>query len=97
MSKALWTKIAEDDLAEIAYYIAVEDRRPIVADRIIDELLAAAEKCAAIPQAGQRHPELRKEWLYRRHKRWLIFYQPIEDGIQVLRVVDGSRDLPNVI
>jgi plasmid stabilization system protein ParE len=30
-------------------------------------------------------------------KRWLIFYQPHPDGIEVLRVVDAVRDLPRQI
>ncbi len=29
-------------------------------------------------------------------KKYLIFYRPLEDGIEVARVVRGSRDLPSL-
>lgn len=28
------------------------------------------------------------------YKRYLVFYLPTEDGVDVLRVVDGSMDIP---
>lgn len=73
MAKVIWTPKSELDLAELAYYIAVEDRRPATADGIIDELRAAAEKFADLPLVGHRHPDLGIAWLYRKYKRWLIF------------------------
>jgi toxin ParE1/3/4 len=26
-------------------------------------------------------------------KRWIAFYRIVEDGVQVVRIVDGARDL----
>ena len=43
---------------------------------------------------GHMHPEVPTGWLYLRHKRWLIFYQPLPDGIEVMRVIDAVRDVP---
>jgi len=39
-------------------------------------------------------PDTPEGWFYFRVKRWLIFYQPHSDGIEVMRVIDGARDLP---
>ena len=32
--------------------------------------------------------------LYLKHKRWLIAYEPSDDGIIIQRIVDAVRDLP---
>ena len=37
MAQVFRTEAAENDLQEIAYYIAVKDRRPLTAERIVDE------------------------------------------------------------
>lgn len=42
---------------------------------------------------GKFAPLLTPSWLYFRFKRWLIFYQPHPQGIEILRVIDGARDL----
>ena len=36
MAHVFRTKAAENDLQEIAYYIAVKDRRPLTADKVVD-------------------------------------------------------------
>jgi plasmid stabilization system protein ParE len=46
MPTARRSEAAERDLQNIAFHIAFADRRPLVADRIIDELIAEAEKLA---------------------------------------------------
>ena len=31
------------------------------------------------------------------HKRYIIVYRPLDDGIEVMRVLDGSRDFPTLL
>ena len=92
MARAEWTPTAEDELTEVAYWIAVEDGRPATARRIVEEVQGKAEAYAATPGIGQRHPDLPQDWFYFRHKRWIVVYRPREYGIDVLRIVDASRD-----
>jgi len=94
---AVWTPQAEYDVEQILFYIRVESGRPLTARRIGEELTAAAEHQAASSFEGSLHPAAPPEWRYVRHKRWLIFFQPHLQGIEVMRVIDGARDLPKAL
>ncbi len=94
MAGVVWTPVAESDLDDILFYISVVDRRPATGERIYYEIRDRIAEHAAKGLPGQRHPHAPEDWLFLRHKRWLIFYQPHSDGIEVLRVVDAVRDLP---
>jgi plasmid stabilization system protein ParE len=97
MPRALWTPTAERELEDIVYYIAVEGERPETAARIAKELHDRADSCARNPVMGHRHPDFPNDWYYVLHKRWLILYRPNKEDVDILRVVDAARDLPNVI
>ena len=95
MADPKWTPQAEADLEEIAFHIAFQDKRPVIADRIVDEIRQKADTYAAQPEMGTAAPELGEDLRTFSHKRWVIIYQPIGDGIRVRAVVDGARDYPN--
>ena len=92
MSHAVWTPFAESELEDIVYYIAVEDGRPAIAERIAHEIRDRADYVAGLSSVWQKHPGLPFEWYYSTHKRWLIVFQKHASGIEVLRVIDASRD-----
>jgi len=94
MALALWTPLAENDLEEILFQIRVVGERPETARRIAEAIRNEANARANMDVPGQIHPAAPDGWLYFRLKRWLIFYQPRSEGIEVLRVLDGARDLP---
>ena len=94
MAGVVWTPVAESDLDDILFYISCVDRRPATGERIYYEIRDRVAEHAAKQLPGQRHPHAPDGWLYLRHKRWLIFYRPQEDGIEILRIVDAVRDLP---
>ncbi len=62
MARAEWTLTAEDELTEVAYWIAVEDERPLTARTMIEEIPYKAEIYAGTPGIGQRHPDLPEDW-----------------------------------
>lgn len=96
MPKAEWTPQAESDLEGIVYYIAVHDRRPETAEKNAREIRDKCEQYAQHPQLGMKRDDLDEGLFLFRHKRWLIFYEPSDEGIRVLHVVDGSRDYPRL-
>ncbi len=52
------------------------------------------EKYAQGLATGHKHAAAPDNWLYCQFKRWLIFYQPRQQGIKIMRIIDGARDLP---
>lgn len=94
MATALWAPVAVEDLDDILYYIGVVDRNPETAERIYFEIRDRANEQADSSFPGHRHPQSPNSWRYVKHKRWLIFFKSHPDGIEVMRVIDGVRDLP---
>ncbi len=94
MARTVWTPLAQQELEDILFYIRVADGRPLTSRRIGEELCDALDRQATKPLTGSGHPAAPEDWLYVRFKRWLIFYVPLPDGIEVMRVVDAVRDLP---
>ena len=83
------------DLVEIAYQIGVESGRPLAADRIVDELVDCCEHLAKFSpqsQLGSAAAELGPGIRLFHHLRWVIIFRYIDDGVLVLRIVDGSQD-----
>lgn len=81
MGAAHWTPVAESELSEIAYWIAVEDARPATARAIVEEIRDKADWYADSPGLGQRNADFPEQWLWFRHKRWVVVYQPTEQGL----------------
>jgi plasmid stabilization system protein ParE len=89
------TDAANRDLGDIAYQIGVESGRPLAADRIIDELVDCCEQLAALwpdSQLGTAASELGPDVRLFHQRRWVIIFRYIDDGVLVLRIVDGSQD-----
>jgi toxin ParE1/3/4 len=76
--------------------------------RTADRFLVASEgtfkRLASMPGLGTRydsdHPllnELRFFPISSRFKMYLVFYRPTSDGIEVVRVLHGARDIESVL
>lgn len=94
MARAVWTPLAAAELDEILYYISVEAGRPSVGEHNYFAIRRLADEYAREVAPRHTHGEAPHGWFYFRHKRWLVFYQLHAEGIEVMRVIDGSRDLP---
>ena len=94
MGVAIWTPIAESDLDDLLYYLAVVAGNPETAERIYFEIRGCVDRQANSSFEGHRHPAAPEGWRYVKHKRWLIFFMPHGQGIEVMRVIDAVRDLP---
>jgi toxin ParE1/3/4 len=91
MPRVIRTPAADDDLWEILLYIARDNED--AAFRLIDKIEERLSLLAEFPNAGPSRPELMANVRSFPVGNYLIFYQPIDDGIEVLRVVHGARNL----
>ena len=95
MSKVLRRPAAETDLIEIWVYIAEEN--PAAADALLESINDTCRTLATAPLMGRTRDELLPGIRSFPVGHYVIFYQPIEDGIDVVRVLHGARDFPSVI
>jgi len=92
MAGAEWTSRGRRSLDGVATYIAVEGGRPKSADKLVDAIYAKAESYGRQPTMGALHEDLPENFRYFVHKRYVIVYETLTDGILVHVVVDSARD-----
>ncbi len=95
MPRIVRTAEAEEDLIGIWLYIAQDN--PAAAD---DTVRSVDEKCsmlAEFPKIGKPVPELREEMRRWPVGRYLILYREIPDGVEIVRVIHGARDLKRAL
>ena len=83
---------AENDLLDIWLYIATDSVEN--ADHFLAKLEQQCHSLAGQPQMGHSREELAPELRSFPVDHYLIFYRPIDDGIEVIRVLHGARYLP---
>jgi toxin ParE1/3/4 len=88
------TAQSEEDLIDIWLYIAQDN--PRAADRLLDEIEEKLSLLANHPQLGPARPDIAEECRYFPVGNYLILYRILPDGIEVVRVVQGSRRLENL-
>lgn len=88
------THLAARDLEEIWLYIAHENID--AADALIDQMMATCLLIAAKPTIGRARPELLPELRSFPVNHYVLFYMPMSDGIEIIRVIHSARDIANV-
>jgi len=63
------------------------------AERFLKKINQKCQNLAIFPNMGRQRDELLQELRSFPVDDYLIFYRPIEGGIEILRVVSGYRDL----
>ena len=82
---------AEADILEIWAYIS--EGSPAEADNWIDKLDEKLALWATQPMMGRARDELAEGVRSFAFGRYVVFYQPLSDGIDVVRVLHGRRDI----
>lgn len=89
---------ARQDVLETFEYL--EERSSLgTAERFVASVLATYRELAAMSKMGIpcdfERPALHRlrRWPVQDFENWLIFFLPKRDGIEVLRVLHGARDL----
>ncbi|MBI1370428.1 MAG: type II toxin-antitoxin system RelE/ParE family toxin [Planctomycetes bacterium] len=85
---------AEDDLIEIWLSIASDSRDR--ADAFLDTIAARLRQCAEHPLSGRARDELMPALRSYVIEPYVVFYMPMDDGIDVVRVLHGARDVPTI-
>ena len=94
MSQVTRRPLAEADILEIWDYIA--DDNPAAADRWVDHLDGQFRLLATQPKMGRARDELAPSVRSFPFGRYVVFYVPIDDGIDVVRVLHGARDIDEI-
>jgi len=95
VGKLHYTRQAREDLFDIWLYVALHNSDAL-ADAIYDRI---AERCARLaehPKLGPSRPEIGPEARALVVERWLVLYRVTEYGAQVVRVIDGVRDISTI-
>lgn len=82
---------AETDLEENWLTIALES--PSAADRLLRRIATKFERLAEFPDMGAPKPDIAPTARILVEGNYLILYEPTADGVEVVRVIHGARDL----
>lgn len=91
MSAPRFSRASRRDLDEILDRIAIHNSRAAVA--FVERLEKKCYELAENPDMGFLRDELAPDLRCWPVRKYLIFYRPIDDGIEIVRVVHGARDL----
>jgi len=94
MSRILKRSRAQDDIADIWTFIA--DASTTRADAFIEMLDQKFRMIAENPGLGRARDELAKGLRSFPAGRYVIFYSDLVDGIEIVRVLHGARDLDTI-
>jgi len=97
----VWTPQAREDLIGIYLYIGSEN--PSAAERIFHALQSRAASLAEYPRSGVRRVDIRPSTRMLVETPYLILYETHPDSeegridqVEIVRIVDGRRDLTNL-
>jgi len=82
---------AEADLLDIWSYIAQDS--PANADILLDRIRDTLNRLAAMPFMAQARFDLAPGLRMFPVGSYLIFFRPIQDGIEVIRILHGKRNI----
>jgi toxin ParE1/3/4 len=95
LPKVRYSRLARKDLLDIWRYIESRNSEAI-ADRVCDRINETCRLLAQHPRLGRARPEVAEGARSLVIERWLAFYRLVPDGVQVVRIVDGARDLAEI-
>ena len=91
MPKLVIVLSARQDLSDIFDYIARD--KLVAAANWVEKIEEECELIATTPEFDERRPEYGTEVRSSALGRYAIFFRQIKNGIEVLRVIAGDRDI----
>ena len=92
MPNIFWRPEAENDLLEIWLFIAEDSLQN--ADQYIDHIKTHCENLAEFPDIGRSREELAPGIQSFPIYNYILFYKIMDDGIDIVRVLNAARDIP---
>jgi toxin ParE1/3/4 len=89
-----YTEQARRDLIDIHH--AISDHNPSIANAMVRRITDRCLQLATFPQSGPTRPKIAPDARVLVIDRWIAIYRLTAKGPQVVRVVDGARDLTNL-
>jgi len=95
--RIVYSAEARADLRALEDHIAERDGQ-LRADMVLGRIEETIHILAFMPGMGRPRPYLREGTRAFAVAPWTVIYEPLPelDGIRVIRVVDGRRDLPEI-
>ena len=99
--RAIWHRLAEEDLAEA--YLHIGGDSAAAAEQLLDAVERAITLLLSRPRAGRarefRSPRAYglRSWVVSGFENYLIFYRPHPEGIEIVRLIHGARDIPSLL
>ena len=94
MSRYVINILASQDLTEISDYFA--EMNIEVGEEFFREFNGKCQQLVSFPSSGKSYAAIRADLRGLSIEGYIIFYRIIDDGIEILRVVDGRRNLPSL-
>jgi toxin ParE1/3/4 len=95
MGLILRTPLSKRDYVAIWDYIAREN--PDAADSLLREFDAKLNFLSENPKAGSSRPEIRPRIRSYPVGSYVLFYRPLPDGVELIRVLHGARDVNSIL
>ncbi len=102
MPRVLVRARARRDILRSAEYLEEEGGEPL-AQRFINAVRDTFDALAGVPNAGVAckfsWPALQRvrRWPVKGFENWLVFYLPKGDGVEILHVIHGARDIESLL
>ena len=97
-NKLVFSDLALNDLEEIVLYISKDSIENAL--RFQKKILDSAKKLMTLPKLGTLIPDNKlssKDYRMLIIDNYILFYKVYFDEIRVLRILNGSRDYPNLL
>jgi toxin ParE1/3/4 len=86
------SEAASSDLRGI--WLCIGPDNPEAASKLVRAIVSRFPRLASMPEMGRRRDELSEGLRSFPVSRYVIFYQLTENGIEIIRILHGARDLP---
>jgi toxin ParE1/3/4 len=95
VSRLLLSPLAARDLEEIGDFLFTHN--PQAAVEIVERFWKVSRMLRENPKLGQARPDLSEGLRHFPMRPYIVFYRAIENGVEIVRFVDGRRDLGTLI
>lgn len=102
VSKVIFYREAEADIANIVRYMIQENRRPVQIQRFLNAIDDRCELLTHMPDIGStrifQSPKLRDVRIFplKKFEKYLIFYRVRGTTMEIIRIIHGARDYPSL-